>query len=204
MDKVIIREAEFSDLPYFYEICLKTGASGKDATSFFADPYLLGQYYAAPYLFFEKDLCFVSELEGTPQGYIIAASDTLRFHQWLENEWIPPLRRRYPPDAPTKSDMEKRIVSLLYKKNEPSAETPFYREYPAHLHIDLCPALQGKGQGKALMEVLFNALAKKSGKIGVHLGVDTLNTGAIGFYKKLGFSILKEEEWGFVMGNIVC
>ena len=59
MKDLLIRNVEFSDIPYLYEICLKTGASGKDAAGLFYDPYLLGQYYAAPYAFFEKELCFV-------------------------------------------------------------------------------------------------------------------------------------------------
>ncbi|MDR0375664.1 MAG: GNAT family N-acetyltransferase [Treponema sp.] len=206
MSAIIIRGAEFSDLPYFYEICLKTGDAGNDASGLFYDPYIIGQYYAAPYLFFERDLCFVAEIDGVPQGYVIGASDTFAFNKWLESEWLPPLRRRYQnyPHEKIKTDVEKNIATLFYKKFDPAGEAarPLYKTHPAHLHIDLLPSLQGKGQGRTLMETLFAALAKKS-VCGVHLGVSRTNAGAIAFYRKMGFASLKEEVWGLVMGAYI-
>jgi GNAT superfamily N-acetyltransferase len=206
MGTVYVRGAEFSDIPYFYEICLKTGDAGKDASGLFYDPYMIGQYYAAPYLFFERDLCFLAELDGIPQGYIIGASNTSRFDTWLEKEWLPPLRNRYGnyPAEKIKTDTEKKVISLFYKKRDLSEKTEdtVYKNYPAHLHIDLLPSLQGKGTGKALMETLCAALVKKNIP-GVHLGVGGTNTGAIAFYKKLGFSVLEEEDWGLVLGKVL-
>jgi hypothetical protein len=61
MNDTIIRRAALSDLPYLYEICLKTGDAGKDASALFNDPYLMGQYYATPYLLFPAGICFVVE-----------------------------------------------------------------------------------------------------------------------------------------------
>ncbi|MDR0706428.1 MAG: GNAT family N-acetyltransferase [Treponema sp.] len=206
MAAIAIRGAEFSDLPYFYEICLKTGGAGNDASSLFYDPYIIGQYYAAPYLFFERDLCFVAEMDGVPQGYVAGASDTSAFNRWLESEWLPPLRRRYQNYAheKIKTDVEKNSVALFYKKLDPAgeAERSFYKTYPAHLHIDLLPSLQGKGQGKALIKTLFAALVQKNVH-GVHLGVSRTNAGAIAFYRKMGFASLKEEKWGLVMGAYI-
>ncbi|MDR1220644.1 MAG: GNAT family N-acetyltransferase [Treponema sp.] len=206
MSAITVRGAEFSDLPYFYDICLKTGDAGKDASGLFYDPYSLGQYYAAPYLFFERDLCFVAELDGVPQGYVVGVSDTFVFNRWLESEWLPPLRRRYQnhPHEKIKTDVEKNIIALFYKNFDSAgeAENPFYKTHPAHLHIDLLPSLQGKGQGRALMKTLFAALAKKN-VCGVHLGVSRTNAGALAFYRKMGFISLKEEDWGLVMGAYI-
>ena len=214
MKCLLMRNVELSDIPYLYEICLKTGASGKVASGLFYDPYLLGQYYAAPYAFFERELCFVCEIDGVPQGYILCASDTIRFNKWMENVWLPPLRRRYPlyyPQEKLKSDTEKQIVSFLHRTLDPSdsAESSFYERYPAHLHIDLLPSLQGMGQGRALVEKLFAALEAKNargegtGVPGIHLGVSGANAGAIGFYRKIGFQTLSEEDWGLVMGKVI-
>lgn len=198
---ILIRQAEYADLPYFYEICLKTGASGKDASGSFYDPYLIGQFYAAPYFFYEKNLCFVSEQGAVPQGYIIAASDTCAFQRWLETEWLPLLRRRYPVGfTPVKSALEEQIVSLINRCAAKEALPAYVSAYPAHLHIDLLPSLQGRGQGRALMETLFGALRAR-GVGGVHLGVGGDNSGAIAFYRKLGFSLLVEKEWGFELGK---
>ncbi|MDR2797203.1 MAG: hypothetical protein LBB80_02570 [Treponema sp.] len=58
---VLVRPACGSDLPYLYEICLKTGDAGNDASGLFYDPLLLGQYYGAPYFFYDPSLCFVAK-----------------------------------------------------------------------------------------------------------------------------------------------
>jgi ribosomal protein S18 acetylase RimI-like enzyme len=203
MAALIIREAELSDLPYFYEICLKTGDAGKDASGLFYDPFILGQYYAAPYLFFERGFCFVAEADGVPQGYAAGAPDTHSFNRRLECEWLPPLRRRYRnyPRENIKTDVEKHAIALFYKNHEAAQEAalPWYKTHPAHLHIDLLPSVQGKGHGGALMGTLLAALARHNAR-GVHLGVSRANTRAAAFYRNKGFTVLHEEDWGLVMG----
>jgi hypothetical protein len=99
-EKITIRRAVLSDIPYLYEICLKTGDSSKDATPLFSDPYTIGQYYSAPYLIYPNGICFVAECEYRPQGYIIAVPDTVAFGQWMEEQWLPPIRKRYPETFP--------------------------------------------------------------------------------------------------------
>jgi ribosomal protein S18 acetylase RimI-like enzyme len=71
-------------------------------------------------------------------------------------------------------------------------------EYPAHLHIDLLPHVQGKGVGRMMMDRLFAEL-KSRGVLGVHLGADPRNKRAIGFYEHLGFTHLDDED-DVVMG----
>jgi ribosomal protein S18 acetylase RimI-like enzyme len=199
---VEIRPAHESDIPYLYRICLETGDSGKDATALFGDPYLIGQYYAAPYLFFQKECCFVAELDRVPMGYIIAAADTAAFNAWFDSEWLPILRRRYPPDFPAASPKERELVAAVNRPVAPPdpVVSPWMARYPAHLHIDLLPALQGKGCGRVLMERLWAALRER-GVPGVHLGVGAGNQNAIAFYRKLGYAVLREESWGLVMGK---
>ncbi len=52
-------------------------------------------------------------------------------------------------------------------------------DYPAHLHIDLLPELQGQGFGRRLIDTLRGALAER-GVAAVHLGMDAANTGRAG------------------------
>jgi len=203
VEKIAIRRAVLSDLPYFYDICLKTGDESKDASALFYDQYLLGHYYAAPYLVYESGICFAVEYEYRPQGYIVAVPDTASFNQWMEEQWLPPIRKRYPrPFPPALSKKEKEIIGLIHERKFPvdKSERSWLTDYPAHLHIDLLPCLQGKGQGRVLMDMLFNELAQKKVP-GLHLGVGSANTGAIAFYKKMGFSVLKEHDWGLTMGK---
>jgi len=204
-NEISIRKAALSDIPYLYEICLKTGDEGKDASDLFFDPYIIGQYYAAPYLLFPAGICFVAEFQHRPQGYIIAAPDTAAFKQWLEEQWLPPIRKRCPSPYPPqliRTEKEKKILEQIHKKQFPidADDSPWLTEYPAHLHIDLLPSLQGKGAGRALMDTLFAEL-KRQKVPGLHLGVSASNTGAVAFYRKLNFSVLKEHEWGFTMGK---
>jgi GNAT superfamily N-acetyltransferase len=182
---------------------LKTGDKGKDALALFNDPYVIGQYYAAPYLLYPKGVCFVVEYEYRPQGYIIAA-DTADFSRWMEEVWLPPLRERYPRPFPPKiicSESEEKIVKTIHKSCLPldDEEKLLCKDYPAHLHIDLLPGLQGKGMGRALINKLCEELAQM-GIPGVSLGVDKENKNAAAFYLKVGFSVLHEEKWGSIMG----
>jgi ribosomal protein S18 acetylase RimI-like enzyme len=203
-DKIIIRRAVLSDLPYLYEICLKTGDESRDATPFFSDPYTIGQYYAAPYLVYQKGICFVADYEHRPQGYVVAVPDTVAFDKWMEEEWLPPLRKRYSEPFPkTCSDKENAIIALLHKRRFPvdMAAQPYLAKYPAHLHIDLLPCIQQKGFGRKLMDSLFAELSHQKVS-GLHLGVGSSNTGAVAFYQKTGFTVLEEHIWGFTLGKL--
>jgi ribosomal protein S18 acetylase RimI-like enzyme len=196
--EMTIRKAVLQDLPYLYKICLETGASGKDASSLFNDPFVLGQYYAAPYLIYPFGFCFVAEYENRPQGYVLAAADTEDFSRWFEEHWLPGLRLQFPlPFASSlaASDSEKEIFKNINRTHFPVScdDKKLFNEWPAHLHIDLLPSIQGKGVGKTLLQHLFAAL-KGNGTKGLHLKVDAQNKGAIVFYRKIGFALLEETD----------
>lgn len=204
----IIRQARLTDLPYAYGICLRTAASGADATELFSDPFLVGQYYAAPYILHDPSLCFIAEEDHVPKGYIVGTDNTVAYETWLEAEWLPPLREQYPLallEAPGADSMSLNQANLIRNVNRshPDKErtnAPWMPAFPAHLHIDLLPDLQGKGCGRLLMEKLFTALTER-GCPGLHLGVDAKNVNAIGFYGKLGFETLEEYDWGLILGK---
>ena len=75
----------------------------------------------------------------------------------------------------------------------------FLEDYPAHLHIDLLPQLQGKGLGKKLMSEFIDKL-KLKGSMGLHLSVGEKNIKAINFYEKSGFSHLVSKSSAVFMG----
>ena len=195
---MIIRQSCIQDLPYIYEICLKTGASGKDATELFNDKNMLGSYYAAPYIVNSPKDCFVVVENGLVCGYILSTKDTNSFYSWMNNSWLPPIRENYKNGFIPKSDTEKSLLNTILKDCE-SEKSSWIKDFPAHLHIDILDTLQGKGMGRKLMEKLFDNLGSQNIS-GIHLGVDKNNQNAQGFYKKIGFSVLEEKEWGFVLG----
>lgn len=191
-----IRPYHPSDLSALYRICLLTGDSGKDGSHLYSDPDILGQIYAAPYAVFEPELCFVVTHHGKPVGYILGTRDTEKFNERCEKEWLPVLRERYPLPAEDDDSRDARMARHLHKgfKTYPEQFT-----YPAHLHIDLLPEAQGQGLGRKLINT-FIAKLRELGVPALHLGVGKSNPGAIAFYKRVGFHVVKESENSIVFG----
>ena len=195
-----IRPARESDRDALYSICLETGDSGEDATGLYADPLILGHVYAGPYLSYAPDFAFVLEDAEGVGGYVIGTPDSRAFEATLEREWWPKLRAQYPDPAaiPRESRTpDERIMAVIHDHTRKTSDV--YYAYPAHLHIDLLPRMQGGGNGRALMERLFTAL-RDAGVPGVHLGVGGRNTRAQGFYQHLGFRELERSNGGITLG----
>jgi ribosomal protein S18 acetylase RimI-like enzyme len=196
-----IRRFRPGDEANVYEVCLRTGAAGADATLDYDDPALLGHVYAGPYLALAPEFAFVL-VDGSDAvvGYALGTPDTVEFARACERAWWPPLRERYPDQPRRASDAE--LVRAIHRPSLTPAARPdqVLAEYPAHLHIDVLPPAQGAGHGRALMERLLDAL-RAAGARGVHLGVAAVNARAIGFYERLGFTTLSEREGGRLMAK---
>ena len=54
-----VRSYRPDDLEQLYEICLRTGASGRDASEMVVDRRLFGEIYAAPYGVLEPEHALV-------------------------------------------------------------------------------------------------------------------------------------------------
>ena len=68
----------------------------------------------------------------------------------------------------------------------------YFKEFPAHLHINCAPEAQGKGYGRILISHYINQLKIK--KIpGVHI-VTSQQSSNVEFYKKIGFSYIVDKE----------
>lgn len=187
-----VRSYRPDDERALYEICLRTGNHGHDASKLYDDARLLGHIYVGPYLAFAPEFAFVLESkEGTPVGYVVGALDTEQFSAWCEERWWPALRRRY--DKPNgaapagQRTLEQELAAFIHTPRVTPSDITC--RYPSHLHIDLLPAAQGQGYGRKLMDRLLSALAE-AGSTGVHLGVAPQNERAIGFYRHLGFAEL--------------
>lgn len=192
-----IRPYEPRDLEALYDICLRTAASGEDATGLVEDPRLFGELYAAPYAVLEPEHAFVlDDGEGRAVGYVLGAADTVAFEARAAAEWWPPLRAKHPnrPGGPRLDDL---LISLLHDRSLHDRDV--VAAYPSHLHIDLLPAVQGRGWGRRLLETMFGAL-RDDGSPGVHWGVSTRNERAIGFYRHLGCSEVRSDPVTITFG----
>jgi ribosomal protein S18 acetylase RimI-like enzyme len=182
-----IRAFRAGDERALYDICLRTGDSGEDASGIYLDPKLVGEVYVGPYVRLAPALALVAEDESGVAGYVLGVADTRAFEKACEREWWPALRRRYPLGAFPPDSPDDRLVRLIH--GPPEAAEDVVERYPAHLHIDLLPRLQGRGYGRRLLEALFAALLS-AGAPAVHLGVGLANRRAIGFYERMGFTVV--------------
>lgn len=171
------------------EICLRTADAGADATGILEDDDVWAAVFVLPYAVRHPDLAFVVETDdGRVAGYVVGADDTDAFENWFAAEWWPRHAERWPrpatpPDGATPSRQE---GLLTYAYGRRAGAEPFAATYPAHLHIDLLPELQGQGWGRRLIDELVGALRAR-GVAGLHLATDTRNAGAIAFYERLRF-----------------
>lgn len=201
MDETVqLRRYQAGDDDAMYYICLETGPRDDAGNLLFTHPRLLGEVYVGPYIALEPDLAFVAEDGDGVAGYVIGASDTAKFETNCESRWWPIKRDQYLNDdflaKLAESAPEHRLLKMI---REPDV-TPAWltQQYPSHLHIDLLPRLQGRGLGGALMQRLLDAL-RAAGSPGVHLGVGAANTGAVGFYHHVGFTVVSRSETGLTM-----
>jgi ribosomal protein S18 acetylase RimI-like enzyme len=193
-----IRPARATDAPALYDICLRTGADGGDATGRYADPRLLAEVYVGPYLALEPDLAFVVADDDAVGGYVLGALDTADFERRCETSWWPPLRDRYPLAAWADDTPDAAVVRAIHRPHR--ADPAVVARYPSHLHVDLLPAWQGDGWGRRLLATLFAALVE-AGSPGVHLGVSRTNDRAVGFYRRMGFVELAGDHGGLTLGR---
>jgi ribosomal protein S18 acetylase RimI-like enzyme len=192
----VIRPYEPRDLDRLYEICLRTGASGEDASAMVVEPRLFGELYAAPYGVLEPEHALVVDDGSDVVGYALGALDTRAFEARCEAEWWPPLRARHPIGSGA-NDLDELLIAMLHHRHLGADE--IVASYPSHLHIDLLPQAQGAGWGRALMEAMHHAL-RADGSPGVHLGVSARNARALGFYAHLGYEELSADGVGHTLG----
>lgn len=191
-----IRPYRTADLPALYDICLRTGAAGGDASADYPerDRDLLGTLFAAPYAVLEPESVFVvDDGHGQAVGYILGTADTAGFVKRFRDEWLPTVAGRWPAPEGEPATPSEVMASLLHTPER--MVVPALAGYPAHLHIDVLPGFQGAGNGRALMDAFLGSLAAR-GVPAVHLGMLTENVAARAFYDRLGFHEIAVPDAG--------
>ncbi len=184
----LVRPFAKADLDALYSISLATGDSGRDAAPLHQDGRLIGHIYSAPYGLLEPELTFVVEDDEGVAGYLAGTADTRAFELRLERDWWPTLRVQYadpsglPPEQWTAD--QKRCFAIHHPSTVPDAVAG---PYPAHMHMNLLPRLQGTGMGRALFERWIEQ-ARILGAPGVHVGVSPTNPRGQGFWQAMGLA----------------
>lgn len=190
-----LRGFEPGDERALAEICVRTAAFGADARGVLGDDSLWGEVFALPYPTHDPRYSFVvADSSGRPQGYVVSTPDTDAFEEFFRDEWWP---ARRPAESGARSERERALLS--YADARGTSRIPWAREYPAHLHIDLLPDLQGQGWGRRLMGAVADAL-RADGVPAVHLVASAENTRAVCFYEKLGWTRLESTPHDAAFG----
>jgi ribosomal protein S18 acetylase RimI-like enzyme len=190
MRDCVIRLAKPGDQAGAYHVCLKTGDFGQDGEPFYRDdPDALGRIFVGPYLAYEPELSLILEDKEGICGYAFGAFDSRAFYARYEKEWRPKLCAEFPmPQGDPAKWTRSQMVHSWYHNPDYTMPEP-YEAYPSHLHIDLLQRAQGRGFGRRMMEQVMDKLRQR-GSPGAHLGVSMMNTRALGFYQRLGFTEL--------------
>jgi ribosomal protein S18 acetylase RimI-like enzyme len=189
-----IRRYEDRDRDAVITVCHRTGFFGEDAAPHFKDAELFGLLFAAYYLDYEPEHCFVADDNGAAVGYIIGSVDTGAQRVAFDRLIVPRIVRhaftrtafRHPGD----------VLFLLGLTDHADYERELYtedlvRSYPAHLHMNVLPGYQRHGLGTQLMAEFLDSM-RAAGAPGVHLVTSTENIKALPFYRKEGFTVFKE------------
>ena len=145
--------------------------------------------YCDYYIECEPHNCFVyADERDRAIGYVLIAEDFDKFKEVFLRQFKPRL-------ADDTAAHGYALDSIrLHEQNK--------EQYPAHLHIDLLPAIQGKGIGTQMMKVALCHLADKKCK-GLTLTVWKHNRDAMRFYERLGFVLLGETENNAAYGIVL-
>jgi GNAT superfamily N-acetyltransferase len=191
---LIVRPYKSGDLDALYAISLATADAGADASRLYHDKHLVGSIYSAPYAALDPDLVVVAADEQGVGGFVLGAVDTVTWEERLERSWWPQLRRQYPapdPEARSRWNPDQRRIAMIH--NPERAPAQIARAFPAHLHLNLTPRLQGRGVGSRLLHAWLR-LAEKRGASAMHVGVNRANARALAFWSKMGFRSITPPE----------
>jgi ribosomal protein S18 acetylase RimI-like enzyme len=101
------------------------------------------------------------------------------------------------------------IFFVLYEEKIPKGFASVQKinnDYFKLHKLYVLPDFQGKSAGKNLLNTVINYVKVQRGKV-IYLNVNKYNDQAIGFYKKQGFTVTKEEDIdignGYFMNDFV-
>ncbi len=180
-----IRQAESKDIADIEYICRMTAGPKSRADE--AIGRRISLTYSSYYARAEQATSFVIDDNGKIGGYVICAPSFKKYTKgYRKNE----VKKLWALDK--KSAITAYLLPLGY--------LPFYKKYPAHLHIDLLDEYQNQGYGTELIKALTNKLQSMDIH-GLMLIVDEENTGAQRFYKRLDFKEIASAFGGVVMAK---
>ena len=189
MSAIEVRAAASRDTEDVARICRLTADAGRPQPDDVADPDLVADVYARPYLVLEPQTARVLVADDVVAGYVVGAVESGSFYRRWEQVWTP-------ARLPRPEGADPALLALLER---PLTALPdSVQGFPSHLHVNLLPHVRGGGNGAQLLTSFMDGL-RQAGSPGVHLRVDRANFPARRFYGRLGFEVASRQDDTLVM-----
>lgn len=185
---VVVRPYRAGDRSAVRHICHVTGYMGEPVGWLWRDAGSFAELFTAYYTDAEPESALVAELDGVVAGYLLGCVDSRR--AWNPaTVFVRQLVRRGIAFRPGTAGFVWRsfadIARDAWHRQLPPAPV-FDARFPAHLHIDLLPALRGRGVGSILVQ-RWMATLRSAHVAGCHLETIGENRAAIAFFESAGF-----------------
>lgn len=142
--------------------------------------------YADYYLAQDKAHAFVATDEfDKPIGYVLCATDFQKYAS---------IYPTYMADAKKENYKDYVFAKSVLKKSE-----EITADYPAHLQINVLPAFQDRGIGRALVETEIARL-RGEGIKGAYVVIKKSNPSALAFFERLGFTKILTARKFYILG----
>jgi GNAT superfamily N-acetyltransferase len=144
--------------------------------------------YLDPYMDLEPESLFVAVADGSLVGYLAGCLDSSAFPTESERveEAVRKHRLIFRPRAAAFFARALADVAWAALRREPTAGDFDDPRWPAHLHINVVPAVRGTGVADGLMERWLDRL-REAGSPGCHLQTLAENHRAVRFFERVGF-----------------
>jgi ribosomal protein S18 acetylase RimI-like enzyme len=197
--RYLVRGYRPMDRPGVRRVCSDTGLLGNPQEPWFEDRELFADMFSRAYTDYEPQAAFVALVDGRVEGYLLGCLDSGKMDRIYRRKIYPSLAVRMSHPAFWIHPVNRKFL-LAMRRSKKKRELDFdrellFREYPAHLHINIAePALRGVGIGKTLMVAFFD-LVRACRVSGIHLGTTSHNRQAVAFYRRMGFEVLFENRF---------
>jgi GNAT superfamily N-acetyltransferase len=185
----VIRPYRAADREAVRQLCADTAERGAPTT--FPDRELVADLVTNYYLDQEPEHCWVAEDEDQVVGYLTGCLDSRR---WRRALW------RIVPAALWRALWRGTFCRQFHLQPRSVAGTEVYREFPAHLHLNVATGYRGQGLGRQLL-ARFERQVRDAGIIGIHANVRADNEAGRNSFARLGFSPMVPRK--VVRGTVV-
>lgn len=184
---VEVRSFVEADRPRLLDLAVAAGA-GSPSGSLWGDPDSEADIYLWPYVDREPDSFLVAEVDGELVGYLAGCADTATFPSEESRIEAATRRHRLFRRRETRRFFARALRDTVAARlrRQPTAGELNDPRWPAHLHIDVVPAVRGTGVAGALMDAWLTRL-DTLGVPGCYLQTLVENPRAVRFFTRAGF-----------------